>query len=436
MAERLSNQNIERLYLPIIILVSVLLRLASAIYLGNGVTVLPGIYDQLSYHFLANRVIDGYGFTFADPWWPVTPAGEPTAHWSYLYTSYLIGVYSIFGRNPIVARVIQVLIVGVLHPYLTFQIGKKLFGHVAGMIAAAWVAVYVYFVYYTAALMTEPVYITAILISFYFAIQLSEKSDGYKWKTALFFGIALAVTVLFRQLFLLFTPIMFVWIWWSSGRKRIFELALASLIIVGSILPITAFNYSRFDQFVLVNTNAGFAFYWGNHPIHGTKFISILPTETYLELIPEELHTLSEAELEDELMSRAIEFIVDEPGRYVLLSLSRIPSYFMFWPSVHSSAISNLSRVMSFGVALPFTLVGLWMAIRRWDRDLSSPLVLVILFIAAYTGIHLLSWALVRYRLPLDSLFLMFSGLAVAEIFQRFVTGTETQTAIHYGTGE
>lgn len=436
MAKRLSKQNIEKIYLPIIILVSVFLRLGSAVYLGNQVTVLPGIFDQISYHNLALRVIDGYGFTFGQVWWPITPAGEPTAHWSYLYTSYLIGVYTIFGPNPIVARIIQVLVVGVLHPYLTYQIGKKLFGHVAGMIAAAWVAVYIYYVYYSAALMTEPVYITAILIAFYFAFQLSEKGEGYKWKTALCFGIALAVTVLFRQLFLLFTPFMFAWIWWASGRKRILELALATLIVAGSVLPITAYNYSRFDQFVLVNTNAGFAFYWGNHPVHGTKFISILPSETYVELIPQELHSLSEAALEDELMARSIEFITDDPGRYILLSLSRIPSYFMFWPSENSSTISNISRVLSFGVALPFILIGLWKAIKRWDWDLSSPLVLVILFIGVYTGIHLLSWALVRYRLPIDSLFLMFSGLALAEIFQRYVQKPEIPNALHYGAGD
>ncbi|MEM8860176.1 MAG: hypothetical protein AAGD96_17735, partial [Chloroflexota bacterium] len=267
-------------------------------------------------------------------------------------------------------------------------------------------------------------------------IQLSEKEDGYKWKTAALFGLSLAITVLFRQLFLLFTPFMFAWIWWASGRKRIVELALAGLIIATSVLPITAFNYNRFDQFVLVNTNAGFAFYWGNHPIHGTSFISILPSETYLELIPEELHSLSEADLEDELMSRALGFITEDPGRYALLSLSRIPSYFMFWPSENSSTISNISRVLSFGVAFPFVLVGLWLAIKKWDWDLSSPLVLVVMFIGVYTGIHLLSWALVRYRLPIDPIFLMFSSLAVYEIALRLYSRTTARNSISLGTGK
>ncbi|MEM8861308.1 MAG: hypothetical protein AAGD96_23540, partial [Chloroflexota bacterium] len=84
MVKRLSDHNIENFYIPIILAVSVLLRLGSAFYLGNEVSLLPGIYDQISYHSLAIRVIDGHGFTFGVPWWPVTQAGEPTAHWSYL----------------------------------------------------------------------------------------------------------------------------------------------------------------------------------------------------------------------------------------------------------------------------------------------------------------------------------------------------------------
>lgn len=436
MVKKLSNQNIETFYLPIVLAVSVLVRFASALYLGNEVSALPGIHDQISYHNLALRVIDGFGFTFGEPWWPVTPAGEPTAHWSYLYTSYLIGVYSVFGRNPIVARLIQVVVVGILQPLLTYKIGKRLFNDFAGLLAAAWVAGYIYFVYYSAALMTEPVYITAILASMLFAIRLGDSEQEQPWKIALFLGVSLAITVLFRQLFLLFTPFMFAWIWWASGRRRILQLALVGAIIAGSILPITAYNYSRFQQFVLVNTNAGFAFYWGNHPIHGSKFISILPTDTYRDLIPKELHSLSEADLEDELMDRGMQFVFDDPGRYVILSISRIPSYFMFWPSSLSSGLSNFSRVFSFGLALPFILAGIWFSFKHWKWDLTSPLTLIYLFILVYTGIHLLSWALVRYRLPIDSLFLMFSGLALTELYQLFASRRDTQSGLSFGSGD
>ncbi len=419
MVKKILYRKMDNLYLPIILIVSVVLRLGSVAYFGNHVTALPGVHDQFSYHYLSLRVLDGFGFTFGDPWWPVTAPGEPTAHWSYLYTSYLIGVYGLLGRSPLVARIIQVLIVGTLHPYFTYKIGERIFSKTVGLIAAGWSAIYIYFVYYSAALMTEPVYITAILGSLYFALKLSDSSETEShWRNAILLGICLAVTVLLRQLFVLFVPFMFLWIWWTGGWQKTMQLVVAGLILVGSILPLTAFNYYRFDQFVLLNTNAGFAFYWGNHPIHGTKFISILESETYRELIPEELHSMSEADLEDELMDRAMQFIVDDPVRYARLSLSRIVTYFTFWPSAESSLLSNISRVLSFGVALPFIIYGLWLSLKRWRFNLRSPETLLYLFIGFYTCIHLLSWALVRYRLPVDAVFLVFSGLAIVQLIE------------------
>ena len=247
-------------------------------------------------------------------------------------------------------------------------------------------------------------------------IQEPSKEKGFDWKSTVLLGISLAITVLLRQLFLLLVPLMFLWVWWASGRRKIIQLVVVGIILSASILPLTAFNYSRFNQFVLLNTNAGFAFYWGNHPIHGSRFIPILSNQTYKEMIPEELHSLSEADLEDELMDRAMQFIVEDPVRYIQLSLSRAISYFMFWPSANSSLISNISRILSFGVALPFIIYGLWLSLKRWRFNLTDPETLLYLFMGFYTSIHLLSWALIRYRLPVDAVFLVFSGLALVQL--------------------
>ncbi|MDQ3249070.1 MAG: hypothetical protein M3Q45_07645, partial [Chloroflexota bacterium] len=45
----------------IITAVSILLRVASALLQGETVAALPGVFDQISYHGLAQRLIDGYG---------------------------------------------------------------------------------------------------------------------------------------------------------------------------------------------------------------------------------------------------------------------------------------------------------------------------------------------------------------------------------------
>ncbi len=326
-----------------IIFLSVLFRVAISFYLGNSVEILPGTHDQVSYHNLAIQFINGYGFTFGERWWPITAANAPTAHWSYLYTYYLILVYKIFGPNPLAARLLQAIIVGILQPLVVYQMGKHIFNQKVGIIAAAITAFYIYFIYYSATLMTKSFYILAILASLYFSMKLVEANQkGQNKKITKFMvllGVSLGAGVLLRQLILLFVPFLFLWIWWSgrkTGQKSLIPALITSgIVIIVMILPFTIYNYSRFDRFVLLNTNAGYAFFWGNHPIYGTHFESILPPEmgTYEGLIPEELRHLDEAALERELLSRGIQFILDEPGRYVMLSLSRIPPYFMFWPS-------------------------------------------------------------------------------------------------------
>jgi hypothetical protein len=187
------------------------------------------------------------------------------------------------------------------------------------------------------------------------------------------------------------------------------------------ILPFTLYNQSRFDRFVLLNTNAGFAFFWANHPVYGARFQGILPPElgSYQDLIPTELRHLDEPALEQALMERGLQFITDDPGRYLLLSLSRIPVYFMFWPSADSGTVSNISRVGSFALFLPLMLGGLVysLASARLRRSTFPDTSLLLLFMLLYTGVHLASWALIRYRLPVDAVLLLYAGLAAAVLW-------------------
>jgi 4-amino-4-deoxy-L-arabinose transferase-like glycosyltransferase len=418
--------------LPLILFLSIVLRVAVAFAMGNDVVELPGIFDQISYHNLALRVVGGHGFSFGQMWWPITPADAPTAHWSFLYTLYLVLIYGLAGPQPIVARILQAIIVGVLHPYIAYRIGEKLFTRTIGLLAAFITAVYVYFFYYGAALMTEPFYITAILFSLYFSMQLAESaSKKQDIGLGIALGISIGVALLLRQVYLLFLPLLFLWIWIARFQRSrnlpVLSTALSFALIVLFILPVTLYNQSRFDRFVLLNTNSGYAFFWGNHPIHGTKFIPIMSTSTYQDLIPEDVRHLNEAELDRELLKHGIQFVLDDPGRYILLSLTRIPPYFVFWYSSTSSTLSNISRMASFGVMLPFMIYGLVLSIRKnatkkGNRFLDlffSPQGLLIIFAIVYSAVHILTWTLVRYRLPVDAVLIPFAGLAIVEIAQK-----------------
>ena len=109
------------------------------------------------------------------------------------------------------------------------------------------------------------------------------------------------------------------------------------------------------------------------------------------------------------------------------------PKSFMFWPTSNSGTLSNVSRVASFGLMWPLMLYGWLMAIykgislprtssvsRRILDFMASPICLLSLFILIYIGIHLLSWSLVRYRLPVDAVWLIFAAYGIFDLVQRF----------------
>jgi hypothetical protein len=123
-------------WLVIILLVSVLLRIGSALILGDRVVVLPGIHDQISYHTLANQINEGKGFSFPVNWYPFTRANTPTAHWSFIYPLFLAAVYQIGGDHPLLARIIQAIVCGLLSCWLVFLIAKRLTGNPTALFSA------------------------------------------------------------------------------------------------------------------------------------------------------------------------------------------------------------------------------------------------------------------------------------------------------------
>jgi hypothetical protein len=119
-------------------------------------------------------------------------------------------------------------------------------------------------------------------------------------------------------------------------------------------------------------------------------------------------------------MQRGVGFVEADPGRYLLLSISRISDYFEFWPSADSGPLSNVARVLSYGIYLPLMVYGLAVvAFRRGSRmrrKQGMAVLLLMLFGVVYTLIHLLSWTLVRYRLPLDAVLVPFAAVAILDL--------------------
>jgi 4-amino-4-deoxy-L-arabinose transferase-like glycosyltransferase len=409
----LSRDRSKNKQLLILILAAaVLIRIVVALYMGDSITVLPGIQDQVSYDALSHSLLDGRGYSFTKNWYPFTPPNTPTAHWSFLYPLYLAGVYAVTGYHPLAARLVQGVVGGALNCYLVYLIGRRVANEVTGLVGAALAAVYGYFIYYNVALMTETFSIVLVLLTLYLSLEIKENPTFLRW---LGLGFSLGVAALLRQTVLLFAPFLLFWLFWElkNAGIRWWYIAAPIVVIILMIAPWTIRNYLVYHEFLLLNSNAGYAFFASNNPNLGTDWrndVVVVP-------VPQELAGQNEAVLDRALTRKATQFILADPVRYLRLTLDKTLEYFRFWPSSDSSRISNLNRVLSFGLYLPFMLLGLSLSFSHWRNFLT-----LYLFIVIHTAIHLLSWPSPRYRLPVDAVLMVFAGLSLIELAKQLGT--------------
>jgi 4-amino-4-deoxy-L-arabinose transferase-like glycosyltransferase len=273
--------------------------------------------------------------------------------------------------------------------------------------------VYGYFIYYNAALMTESLFIVGILATIYICLRLLDRPALSWW---MLLGVILGGSILLRQTALFLVPILIAWVLFELWNKRIFlknwwHPITTVLIVLAIILPWTYRNYATYGQFLLLNSNSGYALYASTHPQLGVSWPADL--EEVVVPVPDELSGLNEAQMDRGLSKLTMQNVIADPWRIFRLSLSKSLEYLKFWPSVHSNWISNLVRTLSFGLYAPFMLIGLFLSFKRWRQFM--PLYLVCL---SFAGLHILSWPAPRYRLPSDAIMMVFAGMAVYQLLQ------------------
>jgi hypothetical protein len=428
----------ERRLLLCILALSTLVRLLAAVYLGNTT---ERAIDEYSYSALAARLATGHGYSFAENWYPFTLADRPTAQWSFAYTAFVAIIYALVGLHPLAVRLLQALLCGFLQPWLVYRLADRVFPGRPGvaMVAAACTAAYAFFVLYTAQIMTEAFYIVVLLWSLERALAMAgigaheggigKRDEAWRWKTAFTLGVSLGVATLLRQSVLPWAVVLFGWLlyvslvtmvrWDSSAlRRRVLGLVGVGVTMLGFIVPFTIRNHLVYGDFLLLNSNAGYAMYSAQHPLHGIDFQAFTAAPLPADLAKQELN---EAEWDQELMWRGIGFVTADPVRYLKLSASRVLDFFEFWPT-DTTRLHNAGRLLSFTLFLPFYVAGLWLAARlawqetgNWRRVSTQPAGLLILFIFSYSLVHIFTWAMPRYRLPVDAVAMPFAALTISE---------------------
>jgi hypothetical protein len=120
----------------------------------------------------------------------------------------------------------------------------------------------------------------------------------------------------------------------------------------------------------------------------------------------------NDVDITNELLRRGIQNVLNDPWMFVMLTITRLREFFLFWPTTQSDIFSNLLRVFSFGIMWPFAAAGLWLSRRQW-RDLLP----IYIFMVTHTGVYAVTWTMVRYRVPLDAFLIPFAAVAGVHLY-------------------
>jgi Dolichyl-phosphate-mannose-protein mannosyltransferase len=425
----------ERRWLIGILAVSAIVRSAWLTYahVEPPVWYIPS-GDSFSYWYYGNEIAHGRGYISY-------LTGDATAYYPIGFPAILGGLYWLANHVPfvdpdlmIVTGVFQVVIqMGTVG--LTFVIGRRLIGPRAGLVAAAVLAFFPNLIYQVTTIQVETTFIFFTLAALAIVVDHDWSTGPPSRNRLLVFGAVLSASALVRPfssplLLGLLLALLAVGVGW---RRAVLAVAIPLGVLVVAFTPWTIRNAVALDAFVPSSTNMGDTlcidrgpgayggFRWSTHPGCADP-------------------DLPEAERNTASTRKAIQFVVDDPGRELLQVVRRAGLMFgddhdgiIATEGLGSGPIlSDTSRDFYvtvadwyFYVVLALSVVGFPLLIARAPRP-ERRLVLVIL--VALLVIPLLLWGNTRFHQPLVPLMAVSMGaLVVAVIDRRPVVASTTQ---------
>ncbi|MSR81860.1 MAG: tetratricopeptide repeat protein [Candidatus Latescibacteria bacterium] len=339
-----------------------------------------------------------------------------------LYPYFLGVVFRVCGENYWVPRLLQGLL-GAASCVLLLRIGRRLFPPPIALGAGLAAALYGPFIYFGGELLPATLALFLYLLFFYSLIR-PLCPGPWRW---LLSGALLGIAALAVANILLFLPFLILWMFWiPRGAPRPWREVL--LLLLGCALPIapvTARNYLKSGDWVLISSNAGLNFYIGNNPDY-ERTVNIRPGQDWALLVetPElEAGIKRPAAKSAYFFAKSWRFIADDPLAYLKLQLYKL---YLFWRGdevprnldpYQAREDSLVLRLLLWhhGLAFPFGLVGplALLGIFSFWRSPAGQTPegrLLLLFLLVYLLSVVLFFVAARYRLLALPFLLLLAG--------------------------
>lgn len=318
---RLSERTIRWL-LAGCVLLGLALRLLAAWKWNAGHPDSPArlVGDEPGYDGLARDVIDGHGITWA--------ARTP------LYPYWLAALH-VVGRFSYDFVVYVQAVVGTIAVPLTYLLGRRLFGPVAALLAAALTATNVVLIHQSVLLQTEVLFTPLVLwlaIVLHDALQAEPGTrDGAK--QFLWVGVAIGFTDLLRPTLILFPAFVVLAALVRFADRRALATSLFCVLgTVAVVAPWTVRNWMKYGVFMPLSTSN--ALLWQGSPEYyhlthdqGYKYMDVWRKVLYNR--SDSAPDPGDIQGEDYWHDRAMRSIRAEPGVYLRYGAEKAVTYWL-----------------------------------------------------------------------------------------------------------
>jgi tetratricopeptide (TPR) repeat protein len=428
MSSPLSRLPHWRFWPHTLIALAILLRLWHIWWSRANPTFWSPAVDPAWYDDYAQRIVSG-------DWGPFPLFRAP------LYPALLAGVYAIFGHDLLMARILNVLIQAVA-AWAIFRVGESYFSRAAGIIATGLFALNGMCIFYGGELLSVSLEILAAVIVAWSTLRLQRDLSlaaiivcGFSW------GLASIV----RPNFLLVAPaaaLAIFYLHWKQNTPRgsIAKLAVYTAALFVPILPVTAANWVKGHELVLIATQGGVNFWIGNNP-ESTGILSVLPghentwtmEDAELEAERETGRKLGQGELSDYYFGKGQGFLREHPVLGLRLMIRKTLLFFNRFEISNNKHITYFAAVtpglnaliyLNFGLLVPLGLWGWWGLRQNYTGKF------LLCAILLYSFSVVLFFVTSRFRLPAVPWLAWLAGAGIAELFARFREPNYRRTAL------
>lgn len=182
------------------------------------------------------------------------------------YPAFVAACKRLMGNTTTAVRVGNVFISGLLIVFF-WCLGRELFSPRAGLLAAAWLALYPRSIIMTQFVFSENLYIVCLVAGIWLSCRVFRKSSRIGCIGA---GVAFGIGILTREVLVYFLPCLLVAALIVSGMPFRERLLRAVLILITSlivVMPWTIRNYFVHSRFMLVGYSDGIPLFEGNYPL-------------------------------------------------------------------------------------------------------------------------------------------------------------------------